>query len=107
MPHKEKLNVLFPNSTTDEKRALIKAATEYRSSEGMGAVYIGGHHGSQIIGIMGGVYGKSSMRELIKNATQKQIDLVFQSCAHMIVYMTENPRGKCPCCNQIIPTDKA
>lgn len=90
----------------DEKRTLIKSASQYRSgTDSCNSVYMGGMAHAMLRRALGGG-GYDGLDDLLAVATNKQLDDGLSVCSSYIETMRQYPTKKCPCCGQIVQAEK-
>lgn len=88
--------------STEEKRALIKAASQYRSgTDSCNSVYMGGMAHAMLRRALGGG-GYDGLDELLAAANAAQLNAGLDVCSSYIETMRRHPTKKCPCCGQIV-----
>lgn len=87
----------------EEQEKILHAATTYRSgTDSCNSVYMGSIAHAILRRALGDGYpGTESYADLLPNVSNQRIMMGIEAAMHIIEYMLENPRKKCPCCGQI------
>lgn len=86
----------------------ILAVLEYQYGENScNSMYVGGIDTAVTVSLLGGVYGKARVKDLVRVASDQQIDSAAWHLRKYITFMKKHPTGKCPHCGQVISAGRS